>query len=164
MNKILFLLLLIPYLSFTQETGGDIVGKTSRTELQNDSLFGPVFHVEYINYKANNEVLTELKAFIYSYQITIVLATWCGDSKEQVPRFINILDRLDYNTRKVNFICVDHSKQAPDTEVEKLNIQRVPTFIVYDQNGNEIGRIIETPKATLEEDLLHIIKSHLALL
>ncbi len=162
MKRLLFLLVLIPIAIFSQESSGDIVGKTSRIELQNDSIFGPIFKAEYIDYVVDGEVLADLKASVYSCQITIVLATWCGDSKEQVPHFVKILDKLDYNTKKVNFICVDRSKQALGTEVETLNIQRVPTFIIYDQNGSELGRIIETPKTTLEEDFLHIIKSKLA--
>ena len=153
----------MPFLSYSQEVKEDIIGKSSRIELQNDTFFGPIFKSEYINYSVENEVLSELKASIYSYQITIVMATWCGDSKEQVPRFIKVLDKLDYDTKRLNIICVDYEKMAKDTGVEKLNIQKVPTFIIFDQKGSEVGRIIETPETSLEGDLLNIIKSKLAL-
>ena len=37
-----------------------------------------------------------------------------------------------------------------------LGIQRVPTFIIY-KNNIESGRIIETPKTSLEQDLVNIL-------
>ena len=36
------------------------------------------------------------------------------------------------------------------------NIEKAPTFIVY-INGQERGRIIETPQKSVEEDLIDII-------
>ena len=43
-------------------------------------------------------------------------------------------------------------KQSPDFNPESYQINRVPTAIIY-RNNKEIGRIIETPKKTLEKDL-----------
>jgi len=42
-------------------------------------------------------------------------------------------------------------------DIDNLDIKRVPTFIIY-ENGEEIGRIIETPKKSLEKDLEKIVK------
>ena len=38
-----------------------------------------------------------------------------------------------------------------------MNIERVPTFIIY-RGEKEIGRIVETPKKSLERDLWNIVK------
>jgi thiol-disulfide isomerase/thioredoxin len=156
--RLLLLFLLIPILTFSQNETDDLVGITSRIELQNDPYYGPVFQAEYAAYTINEEVLNELKTYLYSYQISIVMGTWCGDSQEQVPHFIKILDQLDYNTKNLRIIGVDHQKSAEGTNVDQLAIERVPTFIIYDAEANEIGRIIETPTRSLEEDLLDIIK------
>ncbi len=164
MKKLLLFAILIPYIAFSQDEKVDIVGQSSRIELQQDNYFGPIFQSEYINYSPDDEVLSKLKALVYSYHITIVLGTWCGDSQEQVARFIKVLDKLDYNTRKVTIIGVDRNKKAETTDVDKMDIQKVPTFIILDKNRNEVGRIIETPKTTLEQDLLSIIDSKLAIL
>jgi len=43
--------------------------------------------------------------------------------------------------------------------VEKFNVQRVPTTIVL-QNGTELGRIVEYPERSNEEDLLRILVSN----
>jgi len=47
---------------------------------------------------------------------------------------------------------------VPGMDISALKIERVPTFIVYD-GIKELGRIIETPAETLEEDLLMILSA-----
>jgi uncharacterized protein (DUF1015 family) len=51
---------------------------------------------------------------------------------------------------------VDRTKTVEKMELE---IEKVPTFIVY-RNGEEIGRIIETPIKSMEEDLYEILKNN----
>ena len=147
----------LPIFAFSQSGNQDLVGEVSRVALQNDPAFGPVFMEEYRGYAVDEQWLSEIKTYVYEYQITIVMGTWCGDSQEQVPRFIKILDKLDYDTKKLHIIAVDHHKKAAGTGVEKLDIQRVPTFIFYDENKREVGRIVETPHETLEKDMYDII-------
>ncbi len=130
-------------------------GKCERKALQQGD-FGKHFLEQYQNYEPDIDILNKLKNRIYNYSITIVLGTWCRDSKEQVPRFFKILDNINYNTNDVKIICIDRSKKAGDTDISDLNIERVPTFIFY-ENNLEKGRIIETPQETLEKDIQKII-------
>ena len=88
--------------------------------------------------------------------IQIVLGTWCPDSRREVPRFMKILDLIDFPSAEVTFIGVDNSKQAPVGEYDKLGIERVPTFIFL-RNKIEAGRIIENPVTSLEQDMLNIL-------
>ena len=44
-----------------------------------------------------------------------------------------------------------------EVDIEDLNIELVPTFIIY-KKGEEIGRIVETPYDTLEEDIWKIVQ------
>ncbi|MCF8240430.1 MAG: thioredoxin family protein [Melioribacteraceae bacterium] len=90
-------------------------------------------------------------------QITIVMGTWCSDSRREVPRFYKILDYLDYPSEKITLINVDRNKVGLADEVKDLQIEFVPTFIIY-SNEDELGRIIETPMETLERDLCEILK------
>ncbi len=47
-------------------------------------------------------------------------------------------------------------KKAAPGLIDELEIEMVPTFIIM--NGNkEIGRIVESPVNTLEEDLVEIL-------
>ena len=56
----------------------------------------------------------------------------------------------------VTFIGVDNAKLSPVGEYDKLDIQRVPTFIIY-KNNIEAGRIIENPTTSLEQDMVNIL-------
>ena len=89
--------------------------------------------------------------------IKIVLGTWCPDSRREVPRFMRILDLWQFPMANVTFIGVDNAKLSPVGEYEKLDIQRVPTFIIY-KNNIEAGRIIENPTTSLEQDMVNILK------
>jgi len=50
-------------------------------------------------------------------------------------------------------VAVNSSKEAGLIDLVNYSIQKVPTFIIY-RRGHEVGRIIETPFTTLENDLL----------
>ena len=132
-----------------------IVGKCDRIDLQKGD-FGKHFFEEYNNYNPESEFLDNIKNKIFNCSITIVLGTWCHDSQQQVPRFIKILDELDYNTNYLEIICVDKDKKTGDIEITDMNIERVPTFIFYEKD-KEIGRIIETPNKSLEIDTYKIL-------
>jgi thiol-disulfide isomerase/thioredoxin len=88
--------------------------------------------------------------------IKIVLGTWCPDSRREVPRFMRVIDMWQFPYSKITFIGVDNAKLSPVGEYDKLDIQRVPTFIFY-KNNIEAGRIIETPKTSLEQDIVNIL-------
>jgi thiol-disulfide isomerase/thioredoxin len=88
--------------------------------------------------------------------IKIVMGTWCPDSRREVPRFMRILEAWQFPAEKVTFIGVDVNKVSPIGDYDKLNIERVPTFIIY-KNNIEAGRIIEVPKTSLEQDIVNIL-------
>ncbi|MCP5102997.1 MAG: hypothetical protein GY950_06450 [bacterium] len=93
-------------------------------------------------------------------KIVVYLAFWCGDSKDNVPPFVKIVDKINEATGKnlpVDYFTVER-KPNKDVKcfVEELKVERVPTFIFY-RDGKEIGRIIENPKQSLVEDFLEII-------
>jgi thiol-disulfide isomerase/thioredoxin len=88
--------------------------------------------------------------------IKIVMGTWCPDSRREVPRFMRVMEAWHFPAEKLIFIGVDDAKQSPVGEYNGLNIQRVPTFILY-KNNIEAGRIIENPKTSLEQDMVDIL-------
>ena len=51
---------------------------------------------------------------------------------------------------------VPRSREDRGERIASLKIEAIPTFIVYRKDA-EIGRIVETPKTTLEADLLEIL-------
>lgn len=114
------------------------------------------FQKNYSEYIVDTATIKSInKDLIHS--VTIVLGTWCSDSQLQVPRLFKILDALEYK-RKLKVIFVDKKKQANIKGYKKLGIEYVPTFIFYNKQQKPLGRIIESPKLTLEKDLLLMLQ------
>jgi len=159
--------------SFLYSCGNNNINKTVFDEKASDNIligyvnreglkmepFHEWFTPGYRHYEVKDSILQQIdkEDFKKNIDVTVVLGTWCPDSRREVPRFYKILDHLEYNTHKMKVICVNTKKTAPNTNADELNIQRVPLFIFY-RNGKEIGRIIESPKKSLEADMVEILK------
>ncbi len=131
----------------------ELVGKVQRSDFLNEP-YKDWFEKGYNDYQVDTLTLDSIKN--RNFTMTIVMGTWCPDSRREVPRMFKILDNLQLPDSNVTIICLDRSKKANNVDVSSLNIQRIPTFIVY-VNGQEKGRIIEHPKTTLERDLKDIL-------
>jgi thiol-disulfide isomerase/thioredoxin len=113
----------------------------------------------YDDYSFNSQVVNSLLDISQEgISIKIVMGTWCPDSRREVPRFMKILDLWHFPDENLILIGVDNAKTPSVPEYKILNIERVPTFIIY-KNKVETGRIIETPVTSLEQDLLNILKN-----
>ena len=111
----------------------------------------------YDDYQPGLEAISKLKELSKdNITIKIVLGTWCPDSRREVPHFMRIIDNWSFPAEKITFIGVDNFKNGPVGEFPSLNIERVPTFIVY-KNNIELGRIIENPSTSLEQDMVNIL-------
>lgn len=111
----------------------------------------------YDDYQINTEAINKLMDINKDeLSIKIVMGTWCPDSRREVPRFMRIMDIWHFPVSKIIFIGVDDGKLSPVGEYVSLDIQRVPTFIIY-KNNIEAGRIIENPTTSLEQDLVNIL-------
>jgi hypothetical protein len=111
----------------------------------------------YDDYKYNPEAVNKLEWIDKSgITIKIVMGTWCSDSRREVPEFMRIIDASKFPADKIQLIGVDNQKNPSVENWGSLNIQRVPTFIIY-KNNIEAGRIIENPTTSLEQDMLNIL-------
>ncbi len=164
MKIALIVLLTITSLGFCQtnkiiedlRTGNPmLIGETTRDAFQNESFSG-WYNSQYTKYEVNNGRLESSKEKIKEKSITIVMGTWCGDSRREVPRMLKILDIIDFPKEQVSIINVDRNMKGTSSDVDSLNIKAVPTFILY-EDDKEIGRIIESPEETLEKDLVRIV-------
>lgn len=89
-------------------------------------------------------------------QVLLILATWCPDSKREVPRFFKILDQAGIGLERVTMVGVDRSKKDAEGLTVKHEIQRVPTFVFF-RGDQEIGRVTEKATTTLENDMATIL-------
>lgn len=136
-----------------------MLNECSREGLVEFPEFKASYDANYENYKVDSASLPQLTKLLKDKKIKVVLGTWCGDSKFQVPNFLKVADEAKVQENDVAFIAVDGAKKAENGLIDGLDIQRVPTFIVTDKKGKEIGRIVENPKRSLELDLIEILTS-----
>jgi thiol-disulfide isomerase/thioredoxin len=112
---------------------------------------------EFDDYQFNTEAVNKLMDMSKTgISIKVVMGTWCPDSRREVPRFMKILNIWQFPLTGISFIGVDNAKLSPVTDYNKLDIQKVPTFIIY-KNNIEAGRIIEIPATSLEQDMVNIL-------
>jgi len=139
-----------------------LLGKINRQQFSSNT-FKEWFKPYYDGYIFNKQIVELIKEDIKDYNIKAFLGTWCGDSKRETPRFLKIMDTVDFPESQLEIIAVDRIpeayKQSPNGEEKGLNIHRVPTFIFY-KNGKEVNRIVEFPKETLERDILNIVSKN----
>ena len=132
-----------------------LVGLSNRGGLQKYPFSG-WFNNEYSAYALNKEAIQGIKNDSEKLSIKLFMGTWCKDSRREVPRIYRILDAVGFDESDLTLINMDREKNSPGGEEVGLNIHHVPTVILY-KNGNEIGRIIESPVQLLEEDMVAIL-------
>lgn len=90
-------------------------------------------------------------------KITVVLGTWCGDSRKQVPPLLAALRAADNPKLQVEVVSILRGFEQPAAWIRDHQIINVPTILV-EEEGREIGRVIETPALeTVEEDVAAIL-------
>lgn len=163
MDNILFALLIVSALSWNlasssaQTKPGEKaypVGPLSQDEVM---TFNPEYRQRVVSYKPKRGAIDFLRHFSAPVTIEVFYGGWCSDSRDHVPSFIKVIEQADNPNFSVSFVAVDENKQEPGGSTQWRHIERVPTFVVS-VAGREIGRIIETPKGTVEEHLVKILK------
>jgi len=134
-----------------------LVGEVNKQAFEKDE-FKTWYNSQYNNYKPETEVIEQLKKneILSEIEIVVVFGSWCGDSRRELPRFYKILDEINFPKKNITVIAVDRTKKGKHKIFERINVQRVPTFYFY-KDEKLIGKIVETPVKSLEEDMLEII-------
>jgi len=108
------------------------------------------------DYTPDAEAVRTIAAHGRDVDTLLILATWCSDSKRDVPRFFKILDAAGLGLDRVTLVGVDRTKKDAEGLAERHGVTRVPTFVFF-RGGTEIGRVVERPVTTLEADLAAIL-------
>jgi thiol-disulfide isomerase/thioredoxin len=127
--------------------------------LQRSILDKPEFHQFKARYDtvALEEDLVGLICSVNSgVDFLVFFGTWCGDSRRELPHFLRIADQCGIESSRIRLYGLDRSKKSNDGLSDQYHIEKVPTFIFL-KDGEEVGRITEMPKATLEADMLSIL-------
>ncbi len=156
----LLLLLSVVLLNCQQNKETHTSGKSTILKgwLTENQLFdlSPVYEEEKNNYQPDSASVSFLKNFSEELNILIFLGTWCPDCRREVPRFLKIMEKAGNDVIKFKMMGLDRTKRDSLGLAEKYQIEFVPTFIVL-QNNQEVGRIIEIPMLSIEQDLVEIL-------
>jgi dipeptidyl aminopeptidase/acylaminoacyl peptidase len=129
----------------------------------------PDWGAEYDTYTPSLDSLQALEKGLKNVRFVCVFGTWCSDSRTQVPRFWRLLDDLGVPQSSFRMFAVASSRFTDQMGVPKevldwsrdvkawYDVTAVETIIV-ERGGREIGRIVESPSKSLEEDLLEILR------
>ena len=112
-------------------------------------------------YAPDKEAVQFLKNNLNKYTLFIAVGTWCGDSKDLLPKLFRVLQEAGISHDYLMMAGLDRDKTTLTKEgkkaVRKYKIKLLPTFVVLDDNGHEVGRIEESVNKSVEEDLVEII-------
>lgn len=137
---------------------GEVLYGEINLEGLNGELCSRWFKPEYRDYKVDADILKDLKKKDLSgLKMMLILGTWCHDSHQQVPRMIKLFEAINFPLSQVKMFAMDTYKKAPGVDIKAIDVKLVPTLIIY-RGENELGRIIESPKLSLEADLFEILK------
>lgn len=126
-------------------------------DILNDTTKYDWFALEYKWYNTNAAATDRLNQYLTpNHEFLVFGGTWCGDTKNLLPKFYKILDTLAAQP-KVTLVLVDMNKQSGTDLEEQYKIEYVPTFIIL-KDGKEVGRVVESTKSpNLETDLAEIL-------
>jgi len=91
-----------------------------------------------------------------SADVLVFFGTWCSDSRREVPHFLKIADAAGIPGSQVRLYALDRSIKSPEGLTDTYRIHRIPT-IIFLRGGTEVGRITESPRSTLEGDMVAIL-------
>jgi thiol-disulfide isomerase/thioredoxin len=134
-----------------------IIGEFPRSVLETDSTYY-WFAAGYRSYETDKDIIPQIANRKNDYTFILVLGTWCSDSKRDVPKFFKVMDLAGVQENQILLFGVDRAKKGSDEITERYAVKRVPTIIML-KKGEEIGRITEMPRKTIEYDLAEMIRN-----
>ena len=136
-----------------------MVGKITQEGLESEP-YQNWFQVGYESYMVDEQMTKMFQKKLKKHDVKLFLGTWCGDSKREVPRILKILEKCGHPSNQLEIVALDrrkeHYKKSPTGEEQGWNIVKVPT-IIFLKDGKEVNRIVESPIASLEEDMAQIL-------
>jgi thiol-disulfide isomerase/thioredoxin len=134
-----------------------IKGVFNRQILESDTAF-KWFADNYKYGQADANAIEAFKKNKEKFSVLVFGGTWCHDTQNILPAFYKLADKSNYPPNKIYLIGVDRAKTTIQQLHTKYKITNVPTFIILNNAGNEIGRVVEYGKSGMpDKDLGEIV-------
>ncbi len=117
----------------------------------------PWFAKNFNLYDPDQSQFVKLIRNLRDVKILCFAGTWCTDTQRELPRMLRILQEIQADPEMMTMIGIDRNKMSTDGSAAEYKITFSPTFIFL-RDGKEIGRIEESPKKSLELDMVDLCK------
>jgi thioredoxin 1 len=103
------------------------------------------------NKKNDQSQISDLEVLDFANQLNnkkmvVVFGTWCHDSQREIPRLLNLLDKVNAQHSDIKydieFIAAAPYEKRDPVLVKKYDISAVPTIMLFDAD-QEMGRVVE---------------------
>lgn len=128
-------------------------GKIDMKTLMNDTST-TWFYKGVNNYQPNDNMLNYIKTNRANFNMVVVMGTWDKTSREVIPALYKVMITGGSPDEQIIMFAADHHLQS-DAPVD-YKVKKLPTIIVF-KEGKEEGRIVGTPKESVEADLSRIL-------
>jgi thiol-disulfide isomerase/thioredoxin len=117
-------------------------------------------------YQLKKEATDQLRKYAEEYVVVVFSAEWCKDCAGNIPVLALISEATGLEVRIFGHLMKDplsHTRKwripPSPPEVETFQVDKIPLMIMFNKEGEAIGKIVENPqkKPTLEEELIEII-------
>jgi thiol-disulfide isomerase/thioredoxin len=131
----------------------DLKGKITIGQLYADA---PVFKRNAEKFTPDPVAVKQIREIGRQLNIVMFVGTWCPDSVREVPKFLRLLEAANNPNISLDIYAVNTSMEDGAGIAKTYKIKAVPTMI-FIRDGKELGRIIESPATTMENDFLKIV-------
>src|SRR5699024_2929538 len=123
-----------------KDKAGDkiLVGKLNLQLLANDSAFS-WFYTGVNDYNPNQEWVKYIKYYRDSFSVVVFAGTWERNSQKLIPLFYRTMMAAGYPLSNIQIYGVDEQLHSLHSEAKKYKIEKLPTIIVLDKAGEELG-------------------------
>lgn len=146
--------------AFVVENNGtekNLVGYITKQQLETNPSYS-WFAENYKIAKPNAAAMQALKTHEKNIKLMVFGGTWCGDTQALLPGFLKSVDSSGFAYKHLTLVGVDTKKHTLENLHEIYQIKNVPTVIVLDRAGKEIGRVVEYGKyGVLDKEVGEII-------
>jgi thiol-disulfide isomerase/thioredoxin len=121
------------------------------------------------SYQLDEDAAQKLREYADSYTFVVLFADWCGDARKAIPVLSLLEEEIGIEFRALGGMekprkpSNKHWAVPPSPEeVDTFDITSSPTIIIFDEAGEEVGRIKTKPRMTptIEEEILAIIENN----
>jgi thiol-disulfide isomerase/thioredoxin len=94
------------------------------------------------------------------FKLIVFGGTWCEDTQNLLPMFYKLVEKSNYPQKKITLVGVNRKKESGNNLSAQYHITKVPAFIVLNNDGNEVGRVVEYGKYNaIDKELAEIVDS-----